>query len=632
MNQVAVCIHLIVIFSAFVKKTKAVNFRFPVHILKQHVFEVSPKNWLSYVQAFLYQNIQICCCHSPHCNTFSKSKRKNQVHVNKRLTEMLLLFSQKSKVFQQKSGGIVVYIPQRKFDPGRNITKYSHLKNIEQIQQRDRCEAKFKPWGNTCELSSPTKNILSESTSSFYLVFENWVGIRLDILLQLNVTFFTLKMPEKRCNLSYVSLAQCQHKAITSKCWSCSPQKNCGQLYCGKHSLFTFVSKESVVIIKRKVQSSQHFTNLSYSVVDANRMYTVVTSRKFKFSPEKYQLFQMNRDCMAMLYFSTSKLHRLRLQFQKATPQEIVVFDGPGTLSHKLKPTKEKKIVIYHTSTFQCFVQLLKRKVSSCLKHKFADLTLAYTSNEVNIRQVSIHPNAKTLFTYFKQKHWSQNHNIHLTKCVSSSGGHLNLTLNSLHYEGETSTHCSYGGMSIHDSLMGKHDKELKTVCHWKRKSVAQRYVYSESSEMFLVFYSYPHYAYINISLSLSVTACQIFKADPCLTMSEKIPYERLFDPTYQGHDAFKVENNGCVVVQVTPNYRSKETRYKYQNKFARCYYSVKSKDILSPGQSIDFQVKGHFTTYFFPPMLSIGLIYGRGRWNQNGVFCLITITQSSFP
>ncbi len=631
MKKVAVWIPLIVISCSFMEKLKAINFRFPFHILKQHIFEVSPKNWLSYVQAFLYQNIKICCCHSHHCNSLSKSKTKIKVLVKKILTETFLLFTQKSKVFLQKSRGIIVHVPQKMFDPGRNINKYSHLKHIEQIQQRDTCEGKFKHW-KICRISSPTKNILSESTSSFYLVFQYRLGVSLDTLLQLNVTFFALQMPEKRCTLSYVFVTQCQHKDFQSKCRSCSPKKNCGQLYCGIHSLFTFVSKESVVIMKRKVQSSPHFTNLSFCVVDGNRMHTVVTSRKFKFSPEKYQLFQRNRDCLGMLYFSTSKLQRLRLQFQETAPQHIVVFDGPGTLSHKIKPTKKNNRVIYYTSTFQCFVHLFMKNVPSCLEYKFADLTLQYISNLLNIRQVDIHPNSILLLTYFKQINWSQNHNIHLIKCVSSSGEYLNLTLNSLHYEGETSTHCSYGGMSIHDPYLGKPAKELRTICQWKRKSVAQRNVYSESSEMFLVLYSYPHYAHINISLSLSVTPCQIFKANPCLTMSKEIPYQRLFDPTYEGHEAFKVEHGGCVVVQVTPNYISNETLYKYINKFARCYYSVKPKDILYAGQSISFHMKGHFATYFHPPLLRIDLIYGPQRWNQNGELCACHNSPSQFP
>ncbi len=361
-------------------------------------------------------------------------------------------------------------------------------------------------------------------------------------------------------------------------------------------------------------------------------MHTVVTSPKFKFTPEKYQLFQMNRDCLVVLYFSTSKLQRLRLQFQRTTPQQIVVFDGPGTLSHKIKPTKKNERLVYYTSTFQCFVHLFIYNVPSCLKHKFAHLTLQYISDLLNVRQVDIHPNSSLLLTYFKHKHWCHNHNIHLTKFVSSSGGHLNLTLNSLYYEGEISTHCSCGGMSIHDSYLGKPDKELKTICQWKRKSVTQRDVYSESSEMFLVLYSYPHYAHINISLSLSVTPCQIFKANPCLHMSTKIPYQRLFDPTYEGHEAFKVEHGGCVVVQVTPNYISKETLYKYISKFARCYYSVKAKDILSAGQCIDFHMKGHFSTYFHPPMLNINQIYGPPRWNKNSEFCPCHNSHSSFP
>ena len=252
MKKVAVWIPLIMISCSFVEKIKAINFRFPFHILKQHIFEVSPKNWMSYVQAFLCQNIKICCCNSHHCNSFSKSKTKIKVVVKKILTGTLLLFSQK---LLQKSRGIIVHIPQKMFDPGRNINNYSHLKHIEQIHQRDTCEGIFKPWESICGISSPTKNLVSESTSSFYLVFKNRLGVSLDTLLQLNVTFFALQMPEKRCTLSYVFVTQCQHKDFQSKCRSCSPKKNCGQLYCGIHSLFTFVSKESVVIMERKVQS-----------------------------------------------------------------------------------------------------------------------------------------------------------------------------------------------------------------------------------------------------------------------------------------------------------------------------------------------------------------------------------------
>ncbi len=167
---------------------------FPFDILEEHVFAQSSKYWSGYLRAFLHQyTTKIFSTNTP-----LNKKTNHFSYKDKLLIEKLAFLSKMSLVFLKKSKGIVIYVG---FKGHRNMAKYKSLTNVERIQEGNHfCHPKFKPekfepWIDICILSSPTKNVLSETAESTH--FDNSIGFVLDPLLQLNITFLLFNWTRK---------------------------------------------------------------------------------------------------------------------------------------------------------------------------------------------------------------------------------------------------------------------------------------------------------------------------------------------------------------------------------------------------------------------------------------------------
>ncbi len=588
---------------------------FPFDILEKHVFAQSSKHWFAYLRAFVHLYIKIA-----FSNTHLNNKTNHLSHKDKWLIEKLAFISKMSQVFLKKSKGIVIYFPPAGFDGHRNMAKYKCLINVERIQEGNHyCYPKFKPaklkhWISTCILSSPTKNVLSETTESTPH-FDISVGFVLDPFLQLNITFFALQLDKNRCVLNHVFVKQClDNKAL--KCKNCPEHKQC-QSFCGIHSMFYFIPKQQFVIISTKVVSSSHFTNLSYSIIDANKIHSIVVKEPIKLL-DKHQLFQINTNCLGLLYVSIFKVYQLMLQIKIVTHESAVVFDGPGVLSPRSRPMLIGKREFYKMSTFQCVVRLFKHLTQSCA----VDRTIQYTSHCANITQVTLNSNATLVMSYSSMKLGRRNH-MSVFKYVSSSADRINITINFIRYKGQTSVSCGYSGITIYNASLDKPDKELETFCKGYSMSTRYRNIYSESHTVFLTLYSYIQYASLNISVSASVTHCKLFKVNPCAVLPKSMPYGRLFNRNFVGHETYRIQDKACVVVQVTPKYEGKEDRFSvYQSVFDRCFFSVKPHNSDTPGQTITFGIRGHFATFYNPPMTKIVQIYPKFLGGSKFLFC----------
>ncbi len=102
------------------------------------------------------------------------------------------------------------------------------------------------------------------------------------------------------------------------------------------------------------------------------------------------------------------------------------------------------------------------------------------------------------------------------------------------------------------------------------------------------------------------------------------MPYDHLFNKHFVGHEAYRIQDKGCVVVQVTPNYEGKTDRFSaYQNVWDRCFFSVKPNDSKTPGQTITFGIRGYFATFYNPPMTKIDQIYPKYLGASKFMFCV---------
>ncbi len=237
--------------------------------------------------------------------------------------------------------------------------------------------------------------------------------------------------------------------------------------------MFYFIPKEQFVIMRRKVVSSSHFTNLSYSITDANKIHSIVVKKPIKLL-DMHQLFQINTNCLALLFVSISKVYQLMLQIKIATQELAIVFDGPGVQSPQLRPMLIDKREFYKMSTFQCVVRLFKYFAPSCAVNR----AIQYTSHLANMTQVTLNSNATLVMSYSNMKLGRKNH-MSVFKYISSSAEGINITINFIRYKGQTSISCGYGGITIYNTSLDKPDKELQTFCKGYSMSTRYRNIYS---------------------------------------------------------------------------------------------------------------------------------------------------------
>ena len=114
----------------------------------------------------------------------------------------------------------------------------------------------------------------------------------------------------------------------------------------------------------------------------------------------------------------------------------------------------------------------------------------------------------------------------------------INLTVSSL-----TSSlirrndHCYHGGLTIFDKN-NQNKTELSTLC--MNHSFLHRYenIYSTHVSMLLIFYSYPEFGELNITVELRPTKCKVINFNPCVTIKNPVTMPEI----------------GCIVYQFGPD------------------------------------------------------------------------------
>ena len=92
---------------------------------------------------------------------------------------------------------------------------------------------------------------------------------------------------------------------------------------------------------------------------------------------------------------------------------------------------------------------------------------------------------------------------------------HVNITTNNMSYKGQNNILCEYAGLAVFEKKY-KTYKEITTVCY-THIGYAHRNIYTRDFEAVLVFYSYPLYGTISITVSISFTNCKIITINTCV-------------------------------------------------------------------------------------------------------------------
>ena len=423
-------------------------------ILKECIFKDAPKNWFVYIKAFLHMNMRTIL------NEFDGFDI-NILKYNIRRTSSILQLS--NKVFF-------------------SISKPEHY-NISQT---------VKPilWYQ----KQNNKNIR-------ILLKQKWI-ITLDEKLRVNITFDYIDIYVNSlltCDIGVVHVTSVQKSKLNV--WV--------QQYCGIQSdIICFPPHKNVEInVQFKVYTSFDIS-MRYSITDLNHIISSVV--------KSIVCYVMNIDLpgqkmqIVRFIFNIQKYKYLRITFP---PKRYLVeaFDGPGTLCPML-PSEDLSDQIHAvvTSSSQCILNIYTRCKSS----------FSY-ANHVWFTTFDIHPIKTIIFNNQTISNFSYHYNnkkfnnkVDITKIVVPHNFKINITIENLDHNYSRNFMCNYGGFAVYNLIKMRYRKYIATKCFPHTDIFRHQHIYSKSSAILLVAYSYNEYGLMSLRVAFSTTKCNIVRVN----------------------------------------------------------------------------------------------------------------------
>ena len=207
--------------------------------------------------------------------------------------------------------------------------------------------------------------------------------------------------------------------------------------------------------------------------------------------------------------FKFQKYKYLRITFP---PKRYLVeaFDGPDTLSPMLSSAylndQEYTVV---TSSFQCILNIY----TGCT-------TLFSDENQVWFRTYDIYPvntiifNNQTSISNFSYHYNNKqlNNKVDITKIMVPHNFKINLTIEMLDHYYSRNIMCNYCGFAVYNLINIRYKRYISTKCSPHTNIFRHQNIYSKSSAILLVAYSYREYGSISLRVGFSTTKCSIVR------------------------------------------------------------------------------------------------------------------------
>ena len=137
---------------------------------------------------------------------------------------------------------------------------------------------------------------------------------------------------------------------------------------------------------------------------------------------------------------------------------------------------------------------------------------------------------------------------------------------------------------------------DIYTIC-----KPSERNIYSNSSRMLLVYYSFKKYSSFSVDIEFSTTMCKVLERNLCKLSTEDLdPYFKVV-PVQNRWPQIEIRNIGCTVYQVTANISVEmyKKRYDYElHKIGRikcrALFSLEYKECV--GKTADISLTGSLT------------------------------------
>ncbi len=247
----------------------------------------------------------------------------------------------------------------------------------------------------------------------------------------------------------------------------------------------------------------------------------------------------------------------------------------------------------FFTKTFQCVVLLQKRE-SLCSK-----LKPVHTNRWLFVIEYEAGKFSHSLDLFQKGHHqvlrFCQSGLHVLRKRVETFHSNtIKIHVRDLNSSDTPSTKCRFAGFAMYQLTKDKHE-ELTTVCESKIYQHQYRDMYSESSKIILVFYSFNAPHFLNISVNISQSHCSSTIINVCKNRVGDFFSAHFISDSYQkGYKKVRLEDtpHSCVVLQLQVPDKLLQTHLTYY----RSYY--RSEITTSKPVVVQQVVTGFFKSY----------------------------------
>ena len=337
--------------------------------------------------------------------------------------------------------------------------------------------------------------------------------------LRLNITFQYISIyiyHDSSCYLGHVVVKSFSRNTNASKVQ-----------YCGTQSLLVaYPAYRNVEIILAFSIHVSYEILLSYSVIDLNRVVSINEMNSSQFTERQYTLLKPNWILFIVktniyiynFQLTVNKFQNLIITLMNYFNQRqyiVEIYDGPGTLSKKLKSeiiNDRVKQEMYLTSSFHCVLFLYHINPTDLLI--LNKLILYFARNVIFSKTLNLLPCTSLIQTYPSKEcnAWKQ---VCLITVKTGEGYKINITMYNLTHNYERNSLCKIGGLTVYNILQ-KTDEEISTVCVSHTGVYKYRNIYSTTPTILIVIYVYIPHGKLNVTLGISTTKCKVVPRHAC--------------------------------------------------------------------------------------------------------------------
>ncbi len=435
-------------------------------------------------------------------------------------------------------------------------------------------------------------------------VNHQWL-FRLSKDLRLNLTFNSVHFDVTACSAGFLDIIDSKQKTLDRYCGILSEFQNFPLV--GDVNVFLFVCSGFVYNL-----------TFSFSVIDSHRLHTYYlwSEKKGNAHPSWVWFLHRENTHVERYILQVKKHYKMTVQMPPTgeTQVHLEVYDGPGALCEKIKPSQIRHVqsIVYKTSSFQCLI------------YKWSlEGYLVYLPRRVPVHQISLNSSWRVALPH---KICSNSVACPVHMVLVDKMHHINVTIDQLIFKGIVANRlCDFAGFSAFNVMGRSSYRHMSTECVPNDKTLYKyRPLYSETNSLLIVVYSYKEYGVISVNISISNTRCFPVNVNLCERKTLKTTYLR----ERSGRIEVMVPEGKCVVLQTTHRVIATQC-WLIHITSQMCTREVRHVPQHEPGRIIEYQVTGFFSGEFFflffdqtKPML---VHLKRGWWFGKICWCLMT-------